>query len=73
MASGAVLPGRLLAADWVNDYTLIKGRSFLYLVKVNEEVNQAIGQSQGTIPWLTLWLTLTRCRKDRALINNDDG
>ena len=45
-----------------------KVRSFLHLVKVNQEVNQAIGQSRARIWWLTLWLTLTRCRKDRTLV-----
>ena len=44
----------------------VEGRSFLHTVKVNQEVNQAISQSQARIPWLTYWLTLTRCRKDRT-------
>ena len=47
--------------------TFFKDRSFLHLVKVNQEVNQAISQSQTRIPWLNSWLTLTRCRKDRTL------
>ena len=28
-----------------------KDRSFLHMVKVNHEVNLAIGQSQAIIPW----------------------
>ena len=50
----------------------LRGPSFArlrsgHLVKVNHEVNQAIGQSRARIPWLTPWLTLTRCTKDRTL------
>ena len=45
-----------------------KDRSFLHLVKVNQEVNLTISQSQTRIPWLTSWLTLTRCKKDRTSV-----
>ena len=37
------------------------------MVKVNEEVNRAIRQSQARIPRWSSWLTLTRCRKDQSL------
>ena len=33
------------------------------MVKVNQEVNRAFGQSQAIISWLTSWLTLPGAEK----------
>ena len=38
--------------------------------EVNCAVNQAISQAHARIPWLTSWLTLTRCRKDQTIVVN---
>ena len=42
-----------------------KDRSFLSLVKVNQEINHGICHCDWLVAWLTFWLTLTCDRKDR--------
>ena len=47
-----------------------EGWSFLHMLKDNHEVNHGILACDWPIAWLTQWLNLTMCRKDRPLVKN---